>query len=357
MPKAVKLGSVLAFVSLRVGLLLALPVLAWGQDPRDSIIIESKTVAAGLTGTPAFEVLVYTTNKDSLAYMVLNCTTRTVSGSGYALLNRTGTNLLTFGSVVRTLTPFGASFTAFSGVSYNDVSPDAFLVAGGSDGVDPGTNWPPNAYRTPVWAIKFRASSAAPGQMLINPNATVASQVSSYFTNTRAIDVPVNKVSGILTVQFAACDPLPYNEASIGAGETFCYGFISTNCSNYCSNFSLVSGPGSISPSGAYCVSGLCAGTYPVTIAADCGPAGTQTYSFTLKVTPVTPAVACPVNETIQGNQPYSAQASVSGGVPSHTFAKVAGPAGLSVSPTGAVSWTPSAADAGPAHSVTISVT
>ncbi|MCI0329438.1 MAG: hypothetical protein L0196_00585, partial [candidate division Zixibacteria bacterium] len=339
---------------LLVGFLLALPVLAWGQDARDSVIIQSKAVAAGLSGPAVFEVLVYTTNKDSLSYMVLNCTTRTISGSGYALLNRTATNLLTYGSVIRNLTAFGTFFTALNPTGIDDASPDAFLAAGGGDGVDPSTNWPPNASRTPVWAIKFRASSAGPGEMLIT-EAYVAGQVlGSYFTNTRSLDVDAYFGNGVLRVVFAVVDnPLPNDETTINSGASFSYGFTSANCTN----FSLVSGPGSISPSGAYSVSGLCGGDYQVTIGADCGPAGMQTYTFTIHVNAVAPVANCPANAQIQANSPYNAQASASGGVGPYSFSLVSGPAGLSVSPTGAVSWTPSAADAGPAHSVTISVT
>ncbi|MCI0330791.1 MAG: hypothetical protein L0196_07555 [candidate division Zixibacteria bacterium] len=176
---------------------------AWAQDPRDSIIIESKAVASGLAGTPpgtpAFEVLVYTTNKDSLSYMVLNCSTRTISGGGYALLNRTATGQLTFGSIVRPLTPFGSFFTAL-GATVDDVSPDAFKLPGGGDGVDPATNWPPHSARTPVWALKFRASSATAGEMLISEAFLFGSQLGSYFTSIRALDVEVNFRPGVLSV-------------------------------------------------------------------------------------------------------------------------------------------------------------
>src|SRR3989304_4117846 len=132
-------------VILLAGLFLVLPALAWGQRAGDSIIVESKTVRPGLTGMPAFSVRVSITNVDSLTYMVLACTTRTVSGGGYALLNRTATGALTYGSIVNNLTGTLKFFTAASVASYNDGSPDAFLVAGGFDGAGPPSVQSPHA--------------------------------------------------------------------------------------------------------------------------------------------------------------------------------------------------------------------
>ena len=192
----------LAFVLLLVG------TVAFAQpDPRDSIIIESKTVARNLTGSPAFAVKVYITNKDSVSYMVLALAERTIAGTAYALLNRTSTGDLTFGSVVTNLTNTLRYYTGRSFGPYNNASPDSFLVMAGFDGVNLETIEPPNLVRKPVWELKFRHSSDSLGQVLLYPS--VISGDGSHFTNVRSgrpVDEPVNFLPGVLTVEYQKGD-------------------------------------------------------------------------------------------------------------------------------------------------------
>jgi len=174
---------------------------AWAQtpDPRDSIIIESKSVARNLTGSPAFGVRVFITNKDSLSYMVLVLAETTISGTAYALLNRSATGQLTFGSVVNNLTNTLRYFTAASFLAYNNASPDRFKLAAGFDGANRETIEPPNAVRKPVWELKFRHSSDSAGQILFYPS--IVSGSGSVFVDTRPVDLNVNFLPGVLTVE------------------------------------------------------------------------------------------------------------------------------------------------------------
>ncbi len=174
---------------------------AWAQtpDPRDSIIIESKSVARNLTGSLAFGVRILITNKDSLSYMTTAIAMRTIAGTAYALLNRSATGPLTFGSVVNNLTNTLRYFTAANFVAYNDVSPDSFRLAAGFDGTDPATIEPPNVVRKPVWELKFGHSSDSLGQVLFYPSI-LAGRVSG-FVDTRPVDLNVNFLPGVLTVE------------------------------------------------------------------------------------------------------------------------------------------------------------
>lgn len=180
----------------------ALATTAFAQpDPRDSIILESKTVDTCLTGAPAFFFNVSITNKDSLTYLTLALRESTINGNAYALVHKTGANP-TFSTAVTPLTNTLRFFSAANFSGYNDASPDRFLVAAGFDPGDPdNTIEPPNATRKPVWQIKFRHSSCGVDSMgEIRFDSTRVSGLPCLFTNKAPADAPVNFVPGILTI-------------------------------------------------------------------------------------------------------------------------------------------------------------
>ncbi|MCI0406913.1 MAG: hypothetical protein L0Z48_07145 [candidate division Zixibacteria bacterium] len=91
--KGILLFAVLLFAA---GNALAQP------DARDSVILESKTVAPG-TGQPYTTVTVYITNKDSLLFMTLPLIKKSTSGGAYGILQRHSSGIFTFGSVITPL--------------------------------------------------------------------------------------------------------------------------------------------------------------------------------------------------------------------------------------------------------------
>jgi len=134
-------------------------------------------------------------------------------------------------------------------------------------------------------------------------------------------------------------------------------------------NVSQTSGPGATSAGGAWSYQTSCSdvGISPQTVqeqVVDGFPTCPQgplsaTCQFQLVVTNAAPSITCPPNGQVQANSPYNAQANGSDADPadagSLVFYLVSGPAGLTVSPSGAVSWAPGVADAGP-HQVCIGV-
>ncbi len=172
-------------------------------DPRDSVILESKTVDTSLTGAPAFFFNVYITNKDSLAYFTLSLRESTINGSAYALLNRTGGGLLTFNSIVTPLDPNTLRwFTAANAPGYNDSSPDRFLVGGGFDPSDPATVEPPNAARKAIWQLKFRHSSSGIDSMGVIRFDSITTTLATLFTSyaNPPTDLVPNFEPGLLTI-------------------------------------------------------------------------------------------------------------------------------------------------------------
>ncbi|MCI0329846.1 MAG: T9SS type A sorting domain-containing protein [candidate division Zixibacteria bacterium] len=193
--------SVLTFLTIgTAGVLMAqLPA-----DPQDSIIIETKAVDTSLTSippaAPAFVVQVLLTNKDSLAYLTLVLRESTTTGCrAYALLNRTGTGVFTFGSVVNAVNGTMNAFTGINTTQYNDNSPDGILLAGGDDGSFTLAELP-NLARHPVWELKFRHSSGFDSIGAIWFDSTRINSQSCLFTTVRAVDWKVNFLPGRLHV-------------------------------------------------------------------------------------------------------------------------------------------------------------
>jgi len=172
-------------------------------DPRDSIILESKTVAPG-TGHPYTTVKVYITNKDSVGYMVLALKEVSTSGGAYGLLSRTASGTLAFSSVITNLTPTFRLFPAVSFSGYNRSSPDTFLVAAGCDPTDLSTVEPSNATRKAVWEIKFDTVLSSVGTFELD-SAVIVNEPSS-FVNTRPVSLPVNFAKSVITVAYPKGD-------------------------------------------------------------------------------------------------------------------------------------------------------
>lgn len=132
--------------------------------------------------------------------------------------------------------------------------------------------------------------------------------------------------------------------------------------------FVLVSGPTglTVSPSGAIAWTPTEAqgpGTYPVRVkVTDTGsPALSVTNSFTLTVNEVNvaPVLTVPANQTISELVAFSANATATDAdLPANnlTFALVSGPTGLTVSPSGAIAWTPTEAQGSSTNLIRVSV-
>ena len=189
-------------------LFLTAPAMAFAQpDPRDSIILESKTVTPGAhpgsgSDTAAYVYLkVYITNKDSLTFVSLVLIERSTSGGAYMTLARPRT----FNGMVSRLTSTLGTVLVSSpnpvtipGRVYNSVSPDSFKLAGGFDPLDRSTIEPSNAVRKAFWELKFDTVFANLGTIEFDTGRVVTS---TSFTNTVPVDLPVNFVKSVITVE------------------------------------------------------------------------------------------------------------------------------------------------------------
>ena len=168
-------------------------------DPRDSIILESKTVNPGARSgatadTAAYVYLkVYITNRDTLTAISLSLWETSTSGGAYMTLGWPRN----FNGTVSRLTNTLAGSLVFFGARYHSNSPDSFYIAGVFDPLDPGTHEPPNAVRKPFWEIKFDTVKANLGTIEFDSGRTTSS---TGFTNTIPRDIAVNFVKSIVTV-------------------------------------------------------------------------------------------------------------------------------------------------------------
>ena len=133
--------------------------------------------------------------------------------------------------------------------------------------------------------------------------------------------------------------------------------------------FALVSGPSGLTVSTAGAIAWTPTeaqgpGTYPVQVkVTDSGtPALSVTNSFTLTVNEVNvaPVLTVPGNQTISELVAFSANATATDAdLPANTltFALVSGPTGLTVSPSGAIAWTPTEAQGPGTYPVQVKVT
>jgi hypothetical protein len=187
------------WAALLVLLLLAASAVAQMPDPRDSIILESKTVYPGAhpgssSDTAAYVYLkVYITNKDTLIAVTTSLQEKTLSGGAYATLGRPRN----FNGVVNRLTNTLRAQSVAQLSRYNSSSPDSFLLAGLFEPILEDFE-PPNAVRKAFWEIKFDTVWNNPGTFELD-TATVFQ--STGFTNTVPLDKPVNFVKSIITVE------------------------------------------------------------------------------------------------------------------------------------------------------------
>jgi|GEM_PF-5900932 len=169
--------------------------LAYAQpDPRDSIILESKTVSPGV-GSPATSVRVWITNKDTLGAVSLLLQEKSLSGDAYMTLSWPRS----FSGVVTTLTTTLTNYQTFFGGKYNSSSPDSFSLAGLFDPQNKlATIEPPNTSRKAFWEIKFDSVRSNAGQIELD-TARIFENYSS-FAGYKGTNVKVNFVKGIITV-------------------------------------------------------------------------------------------------------------------------------------------------------------
>ena len=171
-------------------------------DPRDSIILESKTVAPGAHPGEWFDtsaylyVRVFITNKDSLFYVNLPVVVTSTSGAAYATLARPRN----FSGILNPLTNTLRYAPVTSFLRYNSISPDTFSVGAGFDVFNPdpaSTIEPPNATRKAVWELKFDSVWTAAGTFELD-SILYGGGIS--FTNTGPQDLPVNFVKSVIAV-------------------------------------------------------------------------------------------------------------------------------------------------------------
>ncbi len=187
--------AVLAFLAAASG--------AFAQpDPRDSVVLESKTVLPGSGGeadTSAYlYVKVYITNKDSLTFLALSMLESSTSGGAYAILGRPRT----FVGVITPLTPSFRYGKLIVASNYHSDSPDSFVVGAGWDGgIGETSIEPPNVARKAVWEFKFDSVWNNLGTIELDtvshPNLEAGA---ASFTNTAPQDMPANFVKSVITV-------------------------------------------------------------------------------------------------------------------------------------------------------------
>lgn len=166
--------------------------------PRDSVIIESKTVNPG-TGHPAVFVRVLITNKDTLAGYSFPFAERSLTGGAYLTFGSR-----TFSGAIHRLDSCLNFLTIFAGNRYNYVSPDTFTVAGYFNPADFATAEPPNVVRKAFLEIKFDTVRSNLGTVALDsafiqqPNGFI-NDLSFY--DLQGNSVKVNFVKGTITVE------------------------------------------------------------------------------------------------------------------------------------------------------------
>ena len=170
-------------------------------DPRDSVIIEFKTIAPGI-GTPAAAVGVYISNKDSLIGVTLELVERSISGGAYMTLAWPRD----FEAVVGSLnSPLQKGLTKVF-VSRNGTPPDSFsITALWNPRSWSGTVEPPNLVRKRLLEIKFDSVLSNEGEVELDSafwhlNGSDISTGFVIYRDSDYMDLPVNFVKGVITV-------------------------------------------------------------------------------------------------------------------------------------------------------------
>ncbi len=251
------------------GLLLVSVSAAFAQapDPRDSVIIESKTVApgqhpGGSSDTAAYlYVKVWITNKDTLANFTLPVEIRSLSGDAFAVLGYPRNFAGTMSRLTATLGE-NLTFSPFA----NSASPDSAIWAGFSDPTDTATAEPPNAFRKMFWELKFDSvkANSLPGQVQIDSTVIFDNRV--HFVSIDGNSMGVNFIKGVVTVGPCECNLT--NCGSAGGNVLFGRSYSRDFDADSPGKWSVVVGPGTIdSVTGVYVFSGQCPlGAFPVVV-------------------------------------------------------------------------------------------
>lgn len=290
------------------GLMLALPLasaLAFASPhPADSVIIESKTVPP-LTppcGTVGLRVRIRITNKDTLANITLPLETKSTSGGAYPTLSRpSGCGERTFASVVDWLLPTDKlTSRILNKDNYHSNSPDTFLLAiTTGNPADLSENMEPNLTRVSLLDLKFDTVSML-GQFVVDSGRVLGNSI--LFVDPQGLPIEVNFVKGVLTVAGGGCGivtPCPPPGATILYGRGYTQDY-NTDCDVSGVTWSVVVGPGSISPTGLYSFNGECPlGFIPVIVRAFSHQSGTfSECPFTLFITD-NPPMSSPMQDAI----------------------------------------------------------
>ncbi len=187
-------------------------------DPRDSIIIESKTVLPGGVGSPALTLRVWITNKDPITHVTLPYEEKSLSGGAYLIVS----NPRTFsGTVTRITTKLPSNLVAIYG-RYNSSSPDSVTLGAFADPSSPSTLEQPNATRKLFWELKFDSVNLPNGQVQFDTIRILDNTV--HFVDEFGTRIPVNFVKGVVTV-FLNNKPnwTPIGNKSVTAGQLLAF--------------------------------------------------------------------------------------------------------------------------------------
>lgn len=199
-------------LGLGYSLFAAFPASAQTPDPRDSVIIESKTVNPG-AGAPAVRVKVFITNKDTLQNITLGLVEKSLTGGAYMVLSRPRT----YDGVITKLTST-LSFQKFLNTTrYNGVSPDTIVATSFRDPNDPIiTAEPPNSSRKAFLEIKFDTVRSAMGTIALDSLRWYGGYNVLFVADVNQVtrDIPVNFVKGTITVEAPPPPPPPCLDAN-----------------------------------------------------------------------------------------------------------------------------------------------
>ncbi len=177
-------------------LLLGLGAVAFAQapDPRDSVILESKSVLPGV-GNPAFTMRVYITNKDSLTACALLLEKRTTTGNADAIIFCSCCGYDWLNSLVSTLQ---IREVCIPECCLYESNSDTLAPLVLHDPLDPTTIESPNSTRKALFEIKFDSVATYPGTVEMDTIRIL--DLSSQFFTKQGLRIPVNFVKSVITV-------------------------------------------------------------------------------------------------------------------------------------------------------------
>ena len=310
-------------------LLSATTVLAQAPDVRDSVIIESKTVApgahpGGASDTAAYlRVRVWITNKDTLANFTLPVEIRTLSGGAFAVLGYPRTFN---GTITRLSSTLGNSLT-FSPF-LNNASPDSAIWSAFWDPNDTTTAEPPNSSRKAFWELKFDTVRANLGQVQVDSAVIFDNRV--HFVSIGGNSAEVNFTKSIVTVDIFGCGN-PTNCGGAGSNVLFGRSYAFDFNADSPGRWSVTVGPGTIdSLTGVYTFSGQCPlGAIPVNVRWTSNSGFHCDCSFTLNIIDNPPSCA-PAQSTVTVSHGETATNQFGGSDPDAgdllSFSKLNGP-------------------------------